>query len=116
MKNTILRDITPCSPLKFNEHSRGTDHLHLQGQRIGQARNQHESRRQYEECRLLGCGAMQIQDLHDTASQKMAFFILTTVKTSNLTKEAICFSKTLVNFQDTTGCYIPAKDTTVHIG
>jgi hypothetical protein len=44
MKSTIFWDIMLCSPLKVNQHFRGTYHLHLQGRRISQARNQHESR------------------------------------------------------------------------
>jgi hypothetical protein len=38
----------PCSPLKVSWHFRGLCCLHLQGQRISQARNQHESRWQVD--------------------------------------------------------------------
>jgi hypothetical protein len=44
MKNTVLWDITPCSPLKVNWRFGGTCHLHLQGRRITRARNQRDSR------------------------------------------------------------------------
>jgi hypothetical protein len=48
MKSTIIRDITPCSPLKANRRFGGTYRFHLQGQRISRARNQRESRWQAE--------------------------------------------------------------------
>jgi hypothetical protein len=38
MKSSILWDIMPCSPLKVKHHFGGTFHLHLQSQRISQAR------------------------------------------------------------------------------
>jgi hypothetical protein len=44
VKRTSLRDITLCSPLKVGRRFGGTYHLHLHGQRISWARNQHESR------------------------------------------------------------------------
>jgi hypothetical protein len=43
MKSSIFWDITPCIPLKVNRHFGGTCHLHLQGRRKNQARNQRES-------------------------------------------------------------------------
>jgi hypothetical protein len=43
-KSYIFWGITPCSMLKVNQCFRGTCRLHLHSQRIGQARNQHESR------------------------------------------------------------------------
>jgi hypothetical protein len=48
IKHTTFWDITTCSPLKVNQHFRGTYRLHLQGRRISRARNQHESRWQAE--------------------------------------------------------------------
>jgi hypothetical protein len=36
-KNSILMDITLCSPLKVNPSFGGTSRLHLQGRRIRQA-------------------------------------------------------------------------------
>jgi hypothetical protein len=42
MNSSVFWDLTPCSHQRFG----GTCHLHLQGRRISQARNQHESRRQ----------------------------------------------------------------------
>jgi hypothetical protein len=44
LKSIIFWDITPCSPLKVNRRFRGMYRLHLQGQGISQARNQHKSR------------------------------------------------------------------------
>jgi hypothetical protein len=43
MKSCVFCDITPCSPLKVSWCFRGTCCFHLQGQRISQARNQHEA-------------------------------------------------------------------------
>jgi hypothetical protein len=43
MKNTILLDIPPCSPLKVNRRLGGTRRPHLQGRRINQARNRREA-------------------------------------------------------------------------
>jgi hypothetical protein len=43
MKRFVFWDITPCSPLKVNRRFGGTCRIHLQGRRINQARNQHES-------------------------------------------------------------------------
>jgi hypothetical protein len=42
MKKYIFWDITPCSSLKVNRRVGGTS-LHLQGERISQARNQRET-------------------------------------------------------------------------
>lgn len=42
-KRSVLWDIMVCSPLKVNQHFRGTLHLHLYGPRINQARKQHEA-------------------------------------------------------------------------
>jgi hypothetical protein len=39
----MFSDITPCSPLKFNQRFGGTCHLHLQGGRVSQDRVQHEA-------------------------------------------------------------------------
>jgi hypothetical protein len=47
MKSAVLRDITPCSPLKVNRRFGGTYRLHLQGRRISRARNQVASRACY---------------------------------------------------------------------
>jgi hypothetical protein len=44
MKNCTFWDITPCSPLKIKSCFRETCHLHLQGQRLSQARNRRERR------------------------------------------------------------------------
>jgi chloramphenicol O-acetyltransferase len=38
MKNFVLWDITPCSPLKLKQCFRGARRLHLQGRRINQTR------------------------------------------------------------------------------
>jgi hypothetical protein len=57
MKSSIFWDITPCSPLKVNRRFGWTCHLHLQGRRISQARNQREARsKQSTDCYLLHAG------------------------------------------------------------
>jgi hypothetical protein len=43
MKSSVFRDVIPCSSLKVNRHFRGTCRLHLQGERICQARNRCEA-------------------------------------------------------------------------
>jgi hypothetical protein len=43
MKIYIVWDIAPCSPLKAGRRFGGTRHLHLQDQRINEARNQCEA-------------------------------------------------------------------------
>jgi hypothetical protein len=43
MKSSICWDTTPCSPLKANRRFGGICRLHIQDQRINQARNQHRS-------------------------------------------------------------------------
>jgi hypothetical protein len=43
MKSCIFWDITPCRPMKVNLHCGGTYHIHLQGQRVSQARALHET-------------------------------------------------------------------------
>jgi hypothetical protein len=43
MKIYAFWDIIACSPSKISQHFGGTCCLHLQGQRISQARNQQEA-------------------------------------------------------------------------
>jgi hypothetical protein len=43
MNSSMFWDITQCIPSKVNIHFAGTYHLHLQGRRLSQARNQHKS-------------------------------------------------------------------------
>jgi hypothetical protein len=45
IKSYILWDITPCSPFKVNRCFGVTNHLHLEGGRISQPRNQHKAGR-----------------------------------------------------------------------
>jgi hypothetical protein len=42
-KTSLFWDITPCSPLKVNQHFRGTCRLNLQGRWISQAEKQYRS-------------------------------------------------------------------------
>jgi hypothetical protein len=81
MKSSVLWDMTPCSLLEVNQSFRGTCYLHLQGCRVSQARNQHE-----------------------TGSKQLAY-------SSPLEMEATCSSKISVDFQQTTQCYIPEDRT-----
>jgi hypothetical protein len=43
MKSPAFWNITPCGPVKISRCFGGTCHLHLQGPKISQARNQHEA-------------------------------------------------------------------------
>jgi hypothetical protein len=43
MKNSVFWDVMPCSPLKVNWCFRRTCHLHIEGQRGSQSRNQLEA-------------------------------------------------------------------------
>jgi predicted ATP-binding protein involved in virulence len=80
MKSSMFRVITPCSPLKVNRYFGGICRLRLQGKRIRQARNQHET----DSNLLPAC---------------LAYY-------STLKMEAICFSEMSVDFQRTTRRYI----------
>jgi hypothetical protein len=51
MKISFFLDITPWSPLKFNQRFEGTCRLHLQGPRINQGHGKHSSA-----CHLLNAG------------------------------------------------------------
>jgi hypothetical protein len=48
IKSSIFWKTTLCSSLKVNRRFGGTCHLHIQGRKISQARNQRESRWQAE--------------------------------------------------------------------
>jgi hypothetical protein len=43
MKSSLFCDVTPCSPVKVNQHFRGTYHFKIHGRTASQARNQHEA-------------------------------------------------------------------------
>jgi hypothetical protein len=43
MKSSVFWDIMPLRLLKDSRHFVGTYHLHIQGSRVSQARNQHEA-------------------------------------------------------------------------
>jgi hypothetical protein len=94
LKSIIFRDITPCSPLKFNRCFGGTYRLHLQCRRICRTRYQRDSRWQAE----LGLffdpedggdvptkRQLTFNGLHSSISQKILLFITTAVRTSNST-------------------------------
>jgi hypothetical protein len=106
----VFWDITPCSLLKVNQRFRGTCCLHLQGQRISQARNQCVA----ELCFLppsywfLACLILQnwrwkqyiplkcqmtFNGLHSITSQKIELIITTTVRTANPTNLLMKFIK-----------------------
>jgi hypothetical protein len=69
----------PCSLLEVNQHFKGTCHLHLQVQRISQARNQPE------------------------AGSKHCFMLVSCLAYSSILKmEVICSSEVLTDFQQTT--------------
>jgi hypothetical protein len=76
MKSSLFWDIIPCSLFKVNRHFGGICHLHLQGQRISQARNQQEA------------GSKQ-------SSAYLAYSL-------TLKMEVSCSSEMLIDFQQTT--------------
>jgi hypothetical protein len=86
IKSSVFWDITPCSPLKVDRCFGGTSHLHFQGRRIRQARNQSEA------------GRKQI------LVSFLAYY-------STLKMEVTCSSETLIDFQRTTRPYIPEERT-----
>jgi hypothetical protein len=88
MKSTIFWDITLCSLLNVNRRFRGIYHLHFQGRRISQTRNQHEA--------LLATCFTLVSCLAYSWTLKM---------------EVICSSETSVDIQWTTWRYIPEGST-----
>jgi hypothetical protein len=91
MKSTTFWDKKPCSLLKVNWCFGGTYHLHLQGW-ISLAR-----------CQVKAGGKpllkhqLTLNGLHDVVSQKTAFFITTTVRTSNPTIVLIFYQEIKCN-------------------
>jgi hypothetical protein len=43
LEDLYLLDVMLSSPLEINQHFKGSCHLHLQGQRLSQVRNQNEA-------------------------------------------------------------------------
>jgi hypothetical protein len=82
MMASVFWDTSTCIPLKVNHIFGGTCCFHLQGQRIRQARNEHES------------GTMQ------SCSACLTY-------SSTLKMQAIVSSEMSVDFQRTTRRYIP---------
>jgi hypothetical protein len=73
MKSTAFCNIMPCSPLEVHRRFGGTYCLHIQGQRVSQARKQQEAR-----SALLVVGNMFLRNvggLHGVASQNTVVFI-----------------------------------------
>jgi hypothetical protein len=83
VKGFIFWEITPCGRVRDNRHFGGACHFHLQGWRISQARNRRDTG-----CKLSYAGFL------------LGLFF-------NLMMEAMFSSKMLVDFQQTTQCYIP---------
>jgi hypothetical protein len=79
LKSTNFWDVKVCSPGDVNQHFGGTCCLHLQGQSVGQARNQQEGK-----CFPAKCWWTSTT-LYGITSQKAVLFIVTTVRTSNPT-------------------------------
>jgi hypothetical protein len=87
----IFWDITPCSPSKFGRRFGGTYRLHFQGRRISRARNQRKGRwpaqlilrpwrwRRYVPPKR----RLNFNRLHGVITQKIVFFITTSVRTTN---------------------------------
>jgi hypothetical protein len=84
MKSTIYWHKTPCSKFKVNRRFGCTYSLHLHGQRIRQAKNQHKSRWQTEQRRYVPPKRLLTFNwLHGVIHQKIVLFITTAVRTSN---------------------------------
>jgi hypothetical protein len=103
MKNAVFWYVTPCRSC-MNWRYGGTYRLHLQGRGIRE-RGTNVSRwlqteppvennqlyKKIEEGRVGPPKRRFTQDLHSATSQKTAFFIVTAVKTSNLTELYVLF-------------------------
>jgi hypothetical protein len=102
--NPIFPDIAACSPLKVNQSSGGTCRLHLQGRRICQARNQHETGHN--------------KNLFTSFVLRETFFILVSCLafSSILKMKTTCSSETSAAFQRTTWRYIPEDRTLTQMG
>jgi hypothetical protein len=82
MKNAVFWDVTPCRSC-VNRRFGGTYRFHLQGRKIRELGSSVPPKRR------------PTQALHGATSQKTAFFIVTVVKTSNLTLCNFVISKLL---------------------
>jgi hypothetical protein len=77
----IFWNITACNPIGVTRRIREVRCLHLQGQRISQARNRHEN---WSE-KFLVRHQLTFNVLHVVISQEIVFFITTVMRTSNPT-------------------------------
>jgi hypothetical protein len=88
MKNAIFWDVAPCGSYK-NRHLMGTYRLHRQNDTNRRARNNVSSNEQTRHTswsrRYVPPKHRFLQEPHGVTSQMTAFFIVTAVKTSNLT-------------------------------
>jgi hypothetical protein len=84
INNSVLWDITPCTPLDVSQSFGETCRLHIQGRRVIQVRNQHEP-----------------------GIKKSS------ARSQTLKMEVICSLETPVDFHHTTGRYI-TEDPTNH--
>jgi hypothetical protein len=96
-KNSVFWEITPCSPLKVNQHLGRTCRLHLQGRRLSKARNWHEASR------------MKIKRF--VANSAIFFTLVSYLAYSSTIKIETCYSETSVDLQRTTWSYIPEDKT-----
>jgi hypothetical protein len=80
--SSFFWNITRCSPLKSNYCFRGICHFHLQGQRIRQTSNQHESDECWSQYIPLKCWQT-FNGLHGNISQKTKFVITTAMSGSS---------------------------------
>jgi membrane protein insertase Oxa1/YidC/SpoIIIJ len=86
LKSSFFCDIMPCSPLKVSQSFGGMYHLHLNGQRISQARNQHEAL-------VLLKRLLTLSSLHGVISPKIALFITTTGESLRSYIQVYCLQK-----------------------
>jgi hypothetical protein len=90
MKNSLFWDITPCSPFRVNRRFGGEGRQHLQGRRISQGRNQHESRWQVDLCwrwrrHVPPKRRLTFNGQHGVIFQKIESFTTTALRTTNHT-------------------------------
>jgi hypothetical protein len=87
LKSIIFWDVTPSSVLSCNRRFGGTYRLHLQGRRKQVLAEIISSTLKIEAI----CSS-ELNRLHGVTSQKMILFIITAVKTSNLTQPYACLA------------------------
>jgi hypothetical protein len=114
VKNAVFWDVAPCLSC-VNRRFGGTYHLHLQGKKIRE-RGTSVSKQLQTRSRIFLPWRWRryvppkrrfVQERHGATSQKAAFFIVTAVKISNLTQEAVFSMSSAPSRRGTAGLYNP---------